>query len=188
MLKNLKGILKFYPVFCELFKDGDMFPALGTRCNVLLGFDLANGVLSFVTKSKIFDNELCLRPSNIVNFGEKEKSIVFYISGYVASTMYRRIRFGKQKGEYYQQCLSFLMACKYVEGSETNIEHQNFATVKDRGALWKVNINAFNIFLSAESYFLENTKEKVTSIFHYIHQLFIHCFLFIERCICICTF
>ena len=51
---------KCYPDFYALFKDGNVFEELDHSCNVLVGFDLSNGVLSYLTNSKIVDDALSI--------------------------------------------------------------------------------------------------------------------------------
>jgi hypothetical protein len=83
---------RFYPDFCALFKNSNVFEDLDHSCNVLIGFDLANHVLSYLTNSKIVDDALSIEFKS-ASLSEKEKSIVAYLSGYVVGTFYRRIRF-----------------------------------------------------------------------------------------------
>ena len=40
---------KFYPDFCFLFRDGNVISTLDHQCNVLLGFELANNLLAYLT-------------------------------------------------------------------------------------------------------------------------------------------
>lgn len=159
---------KFYPDFCYLFRDGNVISTLDHHCNVLLGFELANNVLAYLTNSKIVDDSLVFqfdRNAPQLNLKAKDKEIVTYLSGYVVATLYKRLRFSKkEKGVYHQQCLSLLRACKYAEGSETDTSHHRLITTKDRGGLWKVKADVVTIFTFAESYFLTVTKDFVIKI------------------------
>ena len=155
---------KFLPDFVKIFKNGKMFDGLDHHCNVLLGFELANHVLSYLTNSKIIDDVVTFKLET-TEFTEKDKQIISYLSGYVIGTFYRRLRFNKkQKGLYHQKCLSLLMACKFVEGSESDISHHKFIDLKNRGGLWKVTTRTIAIFSVAESYFRSATKEFTTKI------------------------
>ena len=82
---------------------------------------------------------------------QKEREIVTYLSGYVVGTFYGRIRFSKHKGIYQQQYLSLLMACKLIEGSETDTSHQKLVDLKNRGSSWKVKSDTVIIFTFTEA-------------------------------------
>ena len=56
------------------------------------------------------------------------------------------------------------MACKLIEGSETDTSHQKLVDLKNIGSLWKVKSDTVIIFTFTESYFVAATKESVTSI------------------------
>ena len=100
---------------------------------------MANNILAFLTKSKIFNDSLDLNFDMDATFTLKDKEILSYLSGYVVVTLYRRLRFSqKEKGMYHQHCLAILVACKYVEGSETNTNLHRLIDLKDRGGSWKV--------------------------------------------------
>ena len=155
---------KFYPDFCVLFRGGNIIDSLDHHCNVLLGFELANNVLAFLTKSKIIDDSLTFEFQN-ADLSQKDKEVISYLSGYVIATLYKRLRFSKKaKRMYHQQCLSLLKACKYVDGSETDTSNQKLINTKDRGGLWRVKSDVQRIFTFAESYFLSSTREFVTKI------------------------
>ena len=166
VVQNFKGdIEKFYPDFYALFKNGNILTDLNHQCNILFGCELANNILAFLTKSKIVNDTLDLNFEMATTFNAKDKEILSYLSGYVVATMYRRLRFSKkEKGMYHQHCLSILIACKYVEGSETNTSHHRLIELKDRGGLWKVKHDVVVIFSIAESCFLSATKDFVTQI------------------------
>ena len=141
---------KFYPDFCYLFSKGNTISELNHQCNILLGFEFANNVLAFLAKSKIIDDSLSFEFKE-VELNQKEKEIVSYLSGYVISTLYRRLRFSqKHRQTSHQQCLSFLMACKFVEGNEREGRH-NLIDVHNRGGLWKAKRDVVLIFTLAES-------------------------------------
>ena len=91
-----------------------LLPGLSMNCSRLLGFEIANHVLSHLSGVKIKDDVLSFEKENY-NFSEKEKSIICYLSGYVVGTFYRRIRFSRSSNKdvlYHKQCLSILLAAK----------------------------------------------------------------------------
>lgn len=157
---------KFYPDFCSKFTGGNVFSFLDHNCNVLLGFELSNYILSFLVNGKIVNTNDCfsIQPNKHLELPEKEKSIVAYLSGYVVGTLYRRIRLSKMKGIYHEQSLEFLISCKLVDGSETDTRHQKLVEIKNRGGLWKIKSTAITIFMIAETYFLSATKSFVAKI------------------------
>ena len=154
---------KFYPAFYKVFSDAENpFAGLSRHSSLLLGFEVANHVLAHLTGSNFQDDILSFKQEQTV-FSEKEKAIITYLSGYVISTFYRRIRFSKKEGAYHDQCLSFLLACK-SSGNETDVSSQKLVNLKDRGGLWKVNGDTIAIFSVAESYFVTATKQFTTKI------------------------
>lgn len=154
---------KFYPNFCSIFHGEDKFPGLSQRCNSLLKFELANNVLAFLAKSKIINDSLNFKLEKDT-FKTKDLEIISYLSGYVVGTIYRRIRFKMQGGEYQNQCLSLLLACKLQEGSETDTSKHKLIDIKNRGGLWKIKSDGVTIFKLAETYFLSATKDFVSRI------------------------
>lgn len=165
VLSKFKGnIEKFYPDFCVLFRDGNIIECIDKHCNVLIGFELANNILSFLTKSKVIDDSLCFELEN-TDITEKDKEVISYLSGYVVGTLYHRLRFSKKaKGVHHEQCLSFLLACKLMENTEYDTSHHKLIDTKNRGGLWKIKHDVITIFTIAESYFLSATKQFVTKI------------------------
>ena len=100
-----------------------------------------------------------------MKFTEKENEVISHLAGYVVGTFYRRIRFSKNYGLLYQQqALSFLLICKFVDGTETDTSHQKFTNLKNRGGLWVVRKDVVTIFSIAESFFVSATKNFVNKI------------------------
>lgn len=159
---KFKGDLeKFYPTFYSSVSSNDVFPGLPKECQLILGFELANHVVAFLSGAR-FEQEVVSFEEKV--FTPKEKAIISYISGYIIGKFYRKLRFGKNKNEYQEHCLSILETCKYLEGSETDAEHLKLIDAKDRGGLWRVNANTIAIFSIAECLFQNNTKHFVTKI------------------------
>ena len=164
---------KFYPDFAFLFQSNKIFEELDHNCNVLIGFGLANHVLAFLVNSKLIGDSINFQQQQS-DFSLKDIEIITYLSGYVVGTLYRRIRFSKRaKTMVDQHCLSILMACKYVEGTETDTSHHRLINERDRGGLWRLKYDCINIFKSCESYFLSATKNFVSKIDckHLVSQL-----------------
>ena len=84
-----------------------------------------------------------------------EKTIAKYLSGYVFGTLYRRIRCSDHHRIIMNiQRLSILYAGK-SEANETNTD------AKNRGGLWTVSQDMFEVFLIVESYFRARTEKKI---------------------------
>ena len=147
---------KFYPLFYKRISETEKAfkNELSKTCSLLLGFEVANHVLCHLTGSSIKNNILEFAEKSH-EFTEKEKSIICYLSGYVFSTFYRRVRFSNKKSSdniYHQQYLSLLLAGKVSEGGADMPEHK-LIDARNRGGLWKVTKEVISIFTSAESLF-----------------------------------
>ena len=153
---------KFYPEFYKRISENadHIFQGLSRNCSLLLGFEVANHVLSHLCGFKL-KNDVISCDATFLN--EKERAIVGYLSGYVFGTMYRRIRFSSKSGnEYNQQYMSILLAGQ----SDNDLpEHKLVTTTRNRSGLWEMKIEVINIFIMAESTFksmvsslLENTS------------------------------
>ena len=164
VVRNFNGNAeKFYPEFYKVFSGTEApFTGLSRHSSLLLGFEVANHVLAYLTGSKIHNDVVCFKHEETV-FSEKENSIIYYLAGYVVGTLYRRIRFSKKCNIFNDHHLSFLLACKF-DGDETDTTNHKLVNIKDRGGLWKVNTDVFSIFSTAESYFLKSTKHFTNKI------------------------
>ena len=113
---------------------------------------MANRVLSHLTCSAIKESSVDL-VSDIL-FTKKELNIINYLSGYVFGTFYRRIQTSKSSQSMFgSQSLQILLAGKSEVPSSDNMLTQ----AKDRGGLWRVTIQVFQIFRNVESYFRRST-------------------------------
>ena len=116
---------KFYPSFYKVFVDAeDPFRGLDVNCTRLLGFEIANHILAYITGATYSDDVVHFDCDT--KFSAKKKSLIAYLSGYVFGAFYRRIRFSKtahQDQAYHQQCLSFLVAGKCVSKTISLPEH-----------------------------------------------------------------
>ena len=95
-------------------------------------------------------------------FGEKERSIVSYLGGYVFGTMYRKVRYSLEKSDYQEQCLAFLLAGKC--SGDDNLPEHKLVTSRDRKGLWKVSPIVTNIFVIAEKTFRTYTSKVYNKI------------------------
>jgi len=184
VLKFKSDAEKFYPAFYKLF-DGTYnspFQGLGYNCTLLLGLELCNQILAHLSGVKI-NNDCDILSTNhaITKFDKRQMAIISYLSGYVVSTFYRRLRFGKKQtnDHYTHTCLVFLSSCKLVEGKETDTSHHSLTSLRDRGGLWKVTYDTIRIFSIAESCFLSATKVFTTKIdaSKLVHSLMGDCIL-----------
>ena len=126
---------------------------------ILLGYELGPMVLGYLTnKTPHSDQELQQIPSK--SFTEREKSIISYLSGYVFSTFYRRIRNSNSwKSNISQQYLQILRVGK--EEKESLQSGNTLTTIKNRGGLWFVKKDVVSIFTIIEKHVLLHTKKFV---------------------------
>lgn len=170
VVASFKGDLeKFYPNFYKIFADSKTpFNGLGLKTSRLLGFEVANHVIAHISGATV-TNDMILFDEDIskLNFTEREMSIITYLSGYVFSTFYRRIRFSKstknKSSPYHEQCVSFLQAGKCTGESLSLPMHKHVDTL-NRGGLWKVTEEVVAIFSVAEKQFLATTKNTTNRI------------------------
>ena len=155
-----RDVEKFYPNFYKVFVDVED-PCRGLDLNFtrLLGFEIANHILAYITVATYCD---VVHFDCDTKFSAKEKSLIAYLSGYVFGAFYRQIRFSKtahQHQTYHQQCLSFLVAGICV-GETISLPEHRHVNVLNRGGLWKVNEDVIAIYSVAEAYFLSLTKSQ----------------------------
>ena len=87
-------VQKFYPNFYKVFVDAeDPFRSFDLNCTCLLGFEVANHILAYITGATYSDEVVHF--DRDTKFSAKEKSLVACLSGYVFGAFYRRIRFSK---------------------------------------------------------------------------------------------
>ena len=156
---------KFYPRFYKVFVDAeDPFRGLDVNCTRLLGFEIANHILAYITGATYSDDVVHLDCDT--KFSAKEKSLIAHLSGYVFGAFYRRICLSKtahQDQTYHQQCLSLLVAGKCV-GETVSLPEHRHVDVLSRDGLWKVNEDVIAIFSIVEAYFLSSTKKLQSKI------------------------
>jgi len=146
---------KFYSCFYKCVSDDIIFKNMSKRPSVILGFEVANHVLAHLTKSNVKENVVEL--SKIIKFTPKEKNIIKYLSGYVFGTLYRRIKRSKQCQSLHSlNNLQLLIAGKSTD-SNTEDKNNLLVNAKDRGGLWTVTSEVFEIFCNVETHFRQET-------------------------------
>ena len=141
---------KFYPAFYKSVSEVVAFRNLSRRSSVILGFEVANHVLAHLTGSNVNESTVDFTPP--IKFSHKEQNIIKYLSGYVFGTLYRRIRTSKScQNMFGVQSLHILLAGKL--SLEENSSNDILIRAKDRGGLWTVTAEVFEIFSHVESKF-----------------------------------
>ena len=150
---------KFYPAFNKCVTDHLLFKDLNKKCSMIVGLELANYVLAHLTGSTVKDSVVDFNV-NLQTLAQKEKTIAKYLSGYAFGTLYRRIRCSDHRRSIMNiQSLSILYAGK-SEANETNPDDR-LVNAKNRGGLWTVSQDVFEMFLIVESYFRARTEKKI---------------------------
>ena len=170
IIKNFNGYdEKFYPLFYKAVIDNDIFPSLSQKCSRLLGFDVANKVLAHLLIS--LSSSSSSQPTQSFDHGylcssltEEQLNIVTYLSGYVFSTLYKRLSFSasrRKKSEYTEKYLSLLLCGKVTQEDSVPLHvYEKWLEAKDRGGLWRVDNKVFQIFEQAELYFQHSVMGK----------------------------
>ena len=165
IIQNYKGDGEnFYPDFYNCVTgDEKAFPKLSRRTSVIVGLEIANHTLAFLSSGQVTTNNDTIDFNTESQLTKKEKNIVSYLSGYVFGTLYRRIRCSK----YHQSVLSTESLNILTAGKSNNddeqIENDILIDAKNRGGLWKVTPLVFNIFLSIELHFRSITNSLISS-------------------------
>ena len=150
----------FYPKFYKCVSDDVIFKNLSRRSSVLLGCELANNVLAHLTNSSVKENVVEFKTPV---YSQKEMSIIKYLSGYVFSTLYRRLRRSKSTQHLLGiQCLQLLLAGKSTLNE--NSELDKITRAKDRGGLWSVTFDVYKIFHHVETVFRKTTSNVTRHI------------------------
>ena len=139
---------KFYPAFYKCISDAEnpFGASLNKHASLLLGFELANHVLGYLSGGSLEKDSVVQFKYSSADLSDKEKSIVFYLTGYVFSTFSRRLRFTKKNNqnrpEILQEYLDILAACKLGDEKQELPEHK-LVNTKNWRVLWKVTAEAF---------------------------------------------
>lgn len=149
---------KFYPLFYRYVSKELPLKNLSRHSCLLVGFELANHVLAHLNSSKHSEN---LQPKKFdpATFSKKDTACISYLSGYVFSTFYRRIRRSKRWNTHRSQmCLSLLLAGKStIIDDESNTPHA-LIDARNRGGLWKMSSEVLNIFSIVEAHFRSHSS------------------------------
>ena len=155
---------KFLPDFIKLFRNGGVIDGLYKIGHCLLASELSCKLSYFLTTSKINSGGSFVL-SKSISFTQKDREVITYIGASIVRTIYRRFRFSPNHDCYFnKEGIKFLNACKFVEGSETNIDHHKLIASRDRGGMSKINIDAVSVFTFAGTYFLSATQDYVTHV------------------------
>lgn len=166
---NIKDNEKFYPTFYKIFSKNHIFTSLSKQASTLVGFELANQLLhSFLTRCEEEgrdSNTNSIKNSTDI-LTEKENSVIAYISGYVLSTFYRRIRKSdSSNSDIHQKQLALLKAGKIENPEKDELIFNQLIDSYNRGGLWHVNSDVLNIFTITEKLFrIEVHGRHITSI------------------------
>ena len=139
---------KFHPAFYKCISDAEnpFGGSLNKHASLLLGFELANHVLGYLSRGSLEKDSVVQFKYSSADLSDKEKSIVFYLTGYVFSTFSRRLRFTKKNNqnspEILQEYLDILAACKLGDEKQELPEHK-LVNTKNWRVLWKVTAEAF---------------------------------------------
>ena len=92
---------KFYPAFYKCVSDAEnLFSgSLNKHASLLLEFELVNHVLGYLSGGSLEKDSVVLFKYSSADLSHKEKSIVFYLAGYVFSTFSRKLRFIKKNNQ-----------------------------------------------------------------------------------------
>ena len=148
VISNFKGDSeKFFPLFYKSVSEDIVFKHLSRKASVILGFEVANYVLGHLTGSIVTPSSTQNDPS-AKKFSSKEQSIIRYLSGYVFGTFFRRITRAKHS-VFGEGCLEILLAGKL--SCEEPKDSDLLINAKNRGGLWNVTEDVYEIFTVVES-------------------------------------
>eukprot|EP00794_Sanderia_malayensis_P002370 gene2370-2731_t len=151
---------KFYPDFYRCVSSEEIvLKNLSRRGSIILGFEMANHVLAHLTGAIVKEGDVAF--SHPISFSSKEVNIIQYLSGYVFGTVYRRIRRSNAtRSMLGVQSLSILLARKSALEMESSLSEKNiFTNAKNRGGLWTVTSEVFEIFSLVETKFRQFTNK-----------------------------
>ena len=149
----------FYPMFYNIVTRKDSIHGLSKDSTVVVGFEMANQVITYYKNKSI---QISPPPSSC-SLSDRDVAVVVYVSGYVFSNLYRRLRKShKWNTDSVQMKLSLLRAGKI----EPNDNDSRYALIKcrDRGGLWYVNDDVIHIFVEAEKEFRCKSKGFLTKL------------------------
>ena len=155
--KYVNELEKFFPMFYSMVTKKDSIHNLSKDSSVAVGFEMANEVILHY-KNK----DLPTQSTSTCSLSDRDVTVVVYVSGYVFSNLYRKLRkSSKWETEIVQQKLTILKAGK----TDPN-DDEKYALIKcrDRGGLWYINDDVITIFMEAEKEFQHMSKQFSTKI------------------------
>ena len=160
IVKNFNGNdEKFLSNFFKLMlPKQQIFSRLPVLHSNLLCSEMASLCLKLLIQPKDADQQG--KEERLFSLSEKELHGLQYLAGYCCRTIYCRLRRPHSwRSIATQQSLAILMAAKCMED-----DTQKLVNIRDRGALWRVNKKAQNIFMVCEQYFCTITSKSKTCI------------------------
>ena len=91
---NFINVSAFYK--CISDAENPFGGSLNKHASLLLGFELGNHILGYLSGGSLEEDSAVQFKYSSADLSNKEKSIAFYLSGYVFSTFSRRLRFTKK--------------------------------------------------------------------------------------------
>ena len=163
MKKYASDAEKFYPKFYKIVGTITEFGNLSKHAITLIGFELANQVMAYLAKKSCTEENITNSSSfNNKIISKREASIIAYLSGYVFSNIYRKIRNSNLVNSVAaQEKLALLKAGRSEEISD---DCYSLVNTKNRGGLWYVNANVIGIFTITENIFREETIGDIRCI------------------------
>ena len=149
---------KFYPLFFDIYCSKPLFPSLSRKCGRILGIHVSSHIVSHLNSSlsslSSSSNTSSSSTPKVIRFTEKEKNIIFYLSGYVFHTVFTKLKRASNK----LNCTTKQMYLD--EDDEVIRSNEKLVNVKDRGGLWKMDKCVIGIFEECEEYFRINVVDK----------------------------
>ena len=155
---------KFYAKFYNSITKQHTFKNLSYNSSNLLGCEVTNYVLAHIY-GKSGEESVTISTFTMPDFSQKERSIIHYLGGYVFSKLHKNVYSLSNSSSFTQQSLLLLRAGKYNnESQDLNHKDYELINVRNRGGLWKITSNVFNIFCVTENCFRQNTKTTVKKL------------------------
>ena len=157
---------KFYPMFYKIVTQIESIHGLSKKSSIVVGFELANHVIGYYKKSETVSSSASPSlPIIAAVLNERDVSVVTYISGYVFSIFYRRLRKSlKWETDLFQQKLALLKAGQLEPATVESDQQYRLVRCRDRGGLWYVRKEVISIFAETEKEFQKRTVGFFTKI------------------------
>ena len=124
ILKFKGDLEKFYPEFYSAISSNNVFPGLDKNCQLILGFELANHVVAFLSGGKLEESLVSFDKKNVT---EKEEAV---ISNFTVNYVLLKKTMMYTMNSFYQ----FLSHTNILKGLKL-IQHIKLNDAKDRGGL-----------------------------------------------------